>query len=106
MPVKPVGAVLARNPRAVEEKTLERQDFGTIAADEDGRDRMSAEGLRVLVLEDEPTDAELALLSLAEGGFRCLPTLAAGRTAFERRFQIAPDQPDHLPFCFDIPESS
>jgi signal transduction histidine kinase len=78
--------VLARNPRAVEEKTLERQDFGTIAADEDGRDRMSAEGLRVLVLEDEPTDAELALLSLAEGGFRCLPTLAAGRTAFESAF--------------------
>jgi len=30
----------------------------------------------------------------------------AGRSAFERRFQIAPDQPDHLPFCFDMPESS
>jgi signal transduction histidine kinase len=47
---------------------------------------MSAEGLRVLVLEDEPTDAELALMSLAEGGFRCLPTLAAGRAAFESAF--------------------
>src|SRR5258706_12407465 len=49
-------------------------------------DRMRGEGLRVLGLEDGPTDAELAMMSLAEGGFRCLPTLAAGRTAFESAF--------------------
>jgi signal transduction histidine kinase len=42
--------------------------------------------LRALILEDEPTDAELALLALAEGGLHCLPTLAAGRAAFEAAF--------------------
>jgi signal transduction histidine kinase len=47
---------------------------------------VSAEGLRALLLEDEPTDAELALAALAEGGFRCMPTLAAGRAAFEAAF--------------------
>ncbi len=35
---------------------------------------MSADALRTLVLEDEPTDAELTLVALAEGGFRCQPT--------------------------------
>jgi len=45
-----------------------------------------AEALRALILEDEPTDAELALFALAEGGLRCLPTLAAGRAAFEAAF--------------------
>ena len=40
----------------------------------------------MLLLEDELTDAELALFALAEGGFRCLPTLAAGRGAFEAAF--------------------
>jgi signal transduction histidine kinase len=44
------------------------------------------EALRALILEDEPTDAELALFALAEGGLRCLPTLAAGRAAFEAAF--------------------
>jgi signal transduction histidine kinase len=39
--------------------------------------------LRVLVLEDEPADAELALAALAEGGFRCAATLAQDRAAFE-----------------------
>ena len=47
---------------------------------------MSTEALRALVLEDEPTDAELALNALAEGGFHCTPTLAAGRKAFEAAF--------------------
>ncbi len=47
---------------------------------------MSNEGLRALVLEDEPLDAELALRALTEGGFRCLPTLVAGRAAFEAAF--------------------
>ena len=44
---------------------------------------MSGAALRVLVLEDEPADAELALAALAEGGFRCEPTLAQDRVAFE-----------------------
>jgi signal transduction histidine kinase len=47
---------------------------------------MSREPLRALVLEDEPTDAELALNALAEGGFQCTSTLAAGRKAFEAAF--------------------
>ena len=42
--------------------------------------------LRVLVLEDEPADAELELAALAEGGFRCEATLASGRAAFEAAF--------------------
>src|SRR6185503_3318160 len=37
LPVSPSRALPARNPRAVAEKTLERRDFGTIAADENGR---------------------------------------------------------------------
>jgi len=47
---------------------------------------MSEASLRVLVLEDEPADAELALHALGEGGFSCAPTLADGRAAFERAF--------------------
>ena len=42
--------------------------------------------LRVLILEDEPADAELELAALAEGGFRCEPTLVGGRAAFESTF--------------------
>jgi signal transduction histidine kinase len=42
--------------------------------------------LRVLVLEDEPADAELALAALADGGFRCEATLAQDRAAFETAF--------------------
>ena len=43
--------------------------------------------LRVLVLEDEPTDAELELIALADGGIRSLPTIVAGRAPFEAAFQ-------------------
>src|SRR3954470_8142682 len=60
-------------------------DFGRINRDEFPMARMS-EALRALILEDEPTDAELALLALAEGGFRCMPTLTSGRSAFEAAF--------------------
>lgn len=47
---------------------------------------MSAQALQVLVLEDEPADAELELAALAEGGFRCAPTFADSRAAFEAAF--------------------
>ncbi|HWD23426.1 MAG TPA: histidine kinase [Burkholderiales bacterium] len=47
---------------------------------------MSAQALQVLVLEDEPADAELELAALAEGGFRCAPTFADCRSAFEAAF--------------------
>jgi signal transduction histidine kinase len=43
-------------------------------------------GLRVLILEDEPADAELELAALAEGGFRCEPTVVDGRRSFESAF--------------------
>jgi signal transduction histidine kinase len=42
--------------------------------------------LRVLLLEDEPTDAELTLAAMAEGGFDCEPTVAGNRAAFEAAF--------------------
>jgi signal transduction histidine kinase len=63
---------------------------------------MTTDGLRALVLEDEPTDAELALLALAEGGFRCLPTLAAGRAAFEAAF--APGRFDLVLADYSLPD--
>ena len=44
-------------------------------------------GLRILILEDEPADAELELAALAEGGFRCEPTLVSARAAFEAAFE-------------------
>ena len=47
---------------------------------------MSGLPLRVLVLEDEPEDAELELAVLAEGGFDCASTLAVSRAAFEAAF--------------------
>ncbi len=47
---------------------------------------MSGQALQVLVLEDEPADAELELAALAEGGFRCAPTFAGSRAAFEAAF--------------------
>jgi signal transduction histidine kinase len=63
---------------------------------------MSAEGLRTLVLEDEPTDAELTLIALGEGGFRCMPTLAAGRAAFEAAF--APGRFDLVIADYSLPD--
>jgi signal transduction histidine kinase len=42
--------------------------------------------LRVLILEDEPADAELELAALAEGGFRCEAVRVEGRAAFESAF--------------------
>jgi signal transduction histidine kinase len=63
---------------------------------------MSAEGLRALLLEDEPTDAELALMALADGGFRCQPTLAAGRAAFEAAF--APGRFDLVLADYSLPD--
>ena len=47
---------------------------------------MSGQALQVLVLEDEPADAELELAALAEGGFRCAPTFTDSRAAFEAAF--------------------
>ncbi|MBV8030399.1 MAG: response regulator [Betaproteobacteria bacterium] len=47
---------------------------------------MNPEALRTLVLEDQATDAELAVAALAEGGLRCAPILATGRAAFEAAF--------------------
>ena len=63
---------------------------------------MNADGLRALVLEDEPTDAELALMALAEGGFRCQPTLASGRAAFEAAF--APGRFDLVLADYSLPD--
>ncbi len=42
--------------------------------------------LRVLILEDEPTDAELTLLALADGGFACDPKVVNNRAGFEAAF--------------------
>lgn len=47
---------------------------------------MSGQALRVLILEDEPADAELELAALAEGGFHCVATRVDGRAAFEAGF--------------------
>ena len=63
---------------------------------------MSPEGLRALVLEDQPTDAELALVALADGGFRCMPTIAAGRAAFEAAF--APGRFDLILADYSLPD--
>jgi two-component system sensor histidine kinase UhpB len=43
--------------------------------------------LRLLLLEDAPDDAELALAALAEAGYACETELADSGTAFERAFQ-------------------
>jgi signal transduction histidine kinase len=59
-------------------------------------------GLRALVLEDEPTDAELAVLALTEGGYRCMPIIAAGRAAFEAAF--APGQFDVVLADYSLPD--
>jgi signal transduction histidine kinase len=58
--------------------------------------------LRALILEDEPTDAELALVALSEGGFHCMPTVAAGRAAFEAAF--APGRFDLVLADYSLPD--
>ena len=45
---------------------------------------MSVESLRILVLEDEPADAELALQMLLDAGIACASTVVAERAGFER----------------------
>jgi two-component system sensor histidine kinase UhpB len=45
--------------------------------------------LRLLLLEDAPDDAELALAALAEAGFACEPELVDSGPAFERAFQAS-----------------
>jgi two-component system sensor histidine kinase UhpB len=42
--------------------------------------------LRLLLLEDAPADAELALAALGDAGFSCKAEIAEGREAFERLF--------------------
>ena len=63
---------------------------------------MSAEPLRALVLEDEPTDAELELIALADGGFRCRSEVVAGRAAFEAAF--APGRFDLILADYSLPD--
>jgi signal transduction histidine kinase len=63
---------------------------------------MSGLPLRVLVLEDEPADAELELAALAEGGFDCAATLADGRAAFEAAF--APGRFDLVLADYRLPD--
>src|SRR5581483_1533885 len=63
---------------------------------------MSREPLRILVLEDHPGDATLALQALADGGFDCAPTLAQGRAAFEREF--APGRFDAIVADYRLPD--
>jgi len=45
-----------------------------------------AEPIRVLILEDDPLDAELALATLADGGLACEAEVVSDRTAFEQSF--------------------
>jgi DNA-binding NtrC family response regulator len=42
-------------------------------------------GIRVLMLEDSPADAELTLAALAAAGLDCKADIASGRDEFERR---------------------
>jgi signal transduction histidine kinase len=63
---------------------------------------MSGLPLRVLVLEDEPADAELELAALAEGGFDCAVTVADGRAAFEAAF--APGRYDLVLADYRLPD--
>ena len=58
--------------------------------------------LRVLILEDEPADAELELAALAEGGFRCEATVADGRHGFEALF--APGRFDLVIADYRLPD--
>src|SRR5688500_19364324 len=63
---------------------------------------MSGLRLRVLLLEDEPADAELELAALAEGGFECAATLADGRSSFEAAF--APGRFDLVLADYRLPD--
>ena len=63
---------------------------------------MDTDGLRVLVLEDQPADAELALRALSEGGIRNMPTHAAGRASFEAAF--APGRFDLVLADYSLPD--
>ena len=63
---------------------------------------MTSKRLRILVLEDQPGDARLALRALADGGFECIPTYAAGREAFERAF--APGRYDLILADYRLPD--
>jgi signal transduction histidine kinase len=63
---------------------------------------MSGVRLRVLVLEDEPADAELELAALTEGGFECAATFANGRAAFEAAF--APGRFDLVLADYRLPD--
>ena len=63
---------------------------------------MSGVRLRVLVLEDEPADAELELAALTEGGFECAATFASGRAAFEAAF--APGRFDLVLADYRLPD--
>jgi signal transduction histidine kinase len=62
----------------------------------------NSEALRVLILEDEPTDAELTVVALGEGGFHTLPTLASGRASFEAAF--APGRFDLVLADYSLPD--
>jgi len=64
--------------------------------------QVSGERLRVLVLEDQPGDARLALEALSESGFQCAAQHAAGREAFEGAF--APGRFDLVLADYRLPD--
>jgi len=57
--------------------------------------------LRVLLLEDAPADAELALAALEEAGFACEAELADGRESFTRLY--APGRHDLVVADYSLP---
>ena len=57
--------------------------------------------LRLLLLEDAPADAELALAALGEAGFECEAQVADGREAFERLFR--PERYDLVIADYSLP---
>jgi two-component system sensor histidine kinase UhpB len=58
-------------------------------------------GLRVLMLEDAPADAELALAALGAAGFECEAQVANGRESFERLF--GPERHDVVIADYSLP---
>jgi two-component system sensor histidine kinase UhpB len=58
-------------------------------------------GLRVLMLEDAPADAELALAALGAAGFECEAQVASGRESFERLF--GPERHDVVIADYSLP---